>query len=186
MISALALLLGLALGGSASAGELLIQGARLWDGTGAAPVQGVDVRVEGERITQVGPDLPVPEGATVIDGAGATLLPGLIDSHVHLSMDPGAAWRQDTLQEHTELLRRSMAAYLACGVTTVLDPAVSEDNLKLIRELIDGGAPGPHYLTLGTPFSPDGGYPAAVVPGLPMVGSAADVERHFADRKSVV
>lgn len=62
-------------------GSFLVKGARVFDGRRDAGV--ADVLVTGERIAAVGPNLRVPEGATVIDGAGKTLLPGLIDAHVH-------------------------------------------------------------------------------------------------------
>jgi len=65
---------------------LAIVGAAVFDGTGAAAVPDATVLVEGERIAAVGPraQVAVPEGAAVIDGAGQTVLPGLIDMHVHL------------------------------------------------------------------------------------------------------
>lgn len=65
---------------------LLIRRVRLAGAPLCAPADPatVDVRVEGDRIAAIGPDLPVPPGATVEDGAGALLLPGLVESHTHL------------------------------------------------------------------------------------------------------
>src|SRR5438876_11703641 len=65
----------------------LITNARILDGTGREPFLGA-VRVEGNRITQVTPGAaaPAPDGATVINGAGATLMPGLIESHAHIGL----------------------------------------------------------------------------------------------------
>src|SRR5215216_4892588 len=63
-----------------------LTGATLIDGTGAAPQRGMTVVVEGRAIAAVGPDgaTAVPDGATRYDLAGRTLMPGLIDGHVHL------------------------------------------------------------------------------------------------------
>lgn len=155
--------------------DVLIVDARLWDGTGAPVQNGVDVRISGDRVVEIGHAL-ARDGTSVIDVAGATVIPGLIDAHVHLAMDPGAAWRTTTPEQHAEALRRHLRAYLACGFTTILDPAVAPDELALIRATLADGAPGPRYLTLGTPFSPPDGYVAVVIPGFPSVASAADVE----------
>ncbi len=65
----------------------LLTSARIIDGTGREPFVGA-VRAEGNRITRVapGPTAPAPDGATVIDCAGATLMPGLIESHAHIGL----------------------------------------------------------------------------------------------------
>ncbi|MBN2334176.1 amidohydrolase family protein, partial [Candidatus Bathyarchaeota archaeon] len=65
-------------------------GATLIDGTGAKPVKDASVIVEGDRVKAAGKGLDVPRGADVIDVGGRTVLPGLIDSHLHLcsSGDP--------------------------------------------------------------------------------------------------
>src|SRR5688500_9817494 len=59
---------------------------RLIDGTGAAPVENGVVVIQGERIACAGPAAacPVPAGSRVIDAAGGTILPGLIDLHAHV------------------------------------------------------------------------------------------------------
>ncbi len=181
---------------AALASDLLLQNARLWDGTGAPVRADVDVLIHDDRIQAVGPDLVAPEGARILDVAGATVMPGLIDSHVHLSLVPGAAWRTDSPEEEDALLRHHLRAYLACGVTTVLDPAVLPDAHARIRAALDGpastgastgapsgapstGSPGPRYLALGAPFSPPGGYVQAVLPAFPAVGTPEEVARHF-------
>jgi imidazolonepropionase-like amidohydrolase len=66
---------------SLSAQTVLFRGARVFDGTRMLDAQ--DVLVEGGRIARLGRGLTAPAGATVVDGAGKTLLPGLIDSHTH-------------------------------------------------------------------------------------------------------
>jgi imidazolonepropionase-like amidohydrolase len=62
-----------------------IRAGTLIDGTGRAPVRGAVILIRGDRIEAVGPDLAVPRGARVIDLSGATVLPGFIDAHVHLT-----------------------------------------------------------------------------------------------------
>src|SRR5471030_179807 len=69
----------------ASMPVVIIKAARLIDGRGGVPIVPAMVRVDGERITAVGSTLAVPQGARVIDLGAATLLPGLIDLHTHLT-----------------------------------------------------------------------------------------------------
>ena len=66
--------------------KTLFRNASILDGSGAAPFRG-DVLVDGERIVEVAPAGRLPPGvdARIIDCAGATLMPGLIEPHAHLS-----------------------------------------------------------------------------------------------------
>jgi imidazolonepropionase-like amidohydrolase len=76
-------------------------------------------------------------------------------------------------------LKKHLAAYLACGVTTILDPAVLPEEQQKIEGLLASGAAGPRYLSLGIPFSPPGGYVAAVIPAFPSVDTPEAVEAQF-------
>ncbi|HLN13274.1 MAG TPA: amidohydrolase family protein, partial [bacterium] len=71
----------------------VVTGGRLIDGTGAPPVENATVVIRGDRIAAVGPAarVPVPAepGVRTIDARGKTVLPGLIDSHVHFTGDTG-------------------------------------------------------------------------------------------------
>jgi imidazolonepropionase-like amidohydrolase len=101
-------------------GGLAITNVRVFDGTEVIPR--ATVVIEGDRIASVGPDVPVPAGATVIDGRGKTLLPGLIDAHAHVHM---AAQLEQSL---------------AFGVTTVLDMFALPDDVKPLRADVAGRA----------------------------------------------
>src|SRR5438270_6554301 len=76
---------------------VVVRAARLIDGRGGAPLDSAMVIVRGERIEAVGRDLPVPPGARVIDLGNATLLPGLIDLHTHLT-STGVHWEDELLK----------------------------------------------------------------------------------------
>lgn len=92
--------------------SLLIRGARVFDGERTWPR--ADVLVQGGQIAAIAESLAVPAGADVIDAAGQTLLPGLIDAHVH-------TWGE---------ARRQMLRF---GVTSALDMFSSPDTLQAQR-----------------------------------------------------
>ena len=62
----------------------VIKCGRLIDGTGAAPITNAVVVIEDTKIKAVGKNIPIPKGAKVIDATGKTVMPGLIDSHLHI------------------------------------------------------------------------------------------------------
>src|SRR5216683_4703193 len=70
---------------TAAAPITIIKAGRLVDGRGGEPMAPAMVRIEGEKIAEVGRSLTIPSDAKVIDLGEATLLPGLIDLHTHLT-----------------------------------------------------------------------------------------------------
>jgi imidazolonepropionase-like amidohydrolase len=120
-----------------------VRAARLIDGSGAAPLEDAVVLVEGERIRAFGRDLPVPEGARVIDLGGATLLPGLIDCHTHVtSGDPADYYESLFRKSHVDYAvtahvyaRRTLEA----GFTTVREVGSLELIDVALRDAIDAG-----------------------------------------------
>ena len=104
------------------------------DAPGTAPQR--TVLVEGDRIAAVGPAdaVTVPAGATVVDGRGKFVLPGLADMHTHI----GADYRPGQTAQRADLL-----LYLATGVTTIRNAAGSEDLLRLAAAIDDGTLLGP-------------------------------------------
>src|SRR5580704_18205019 len=71
---------------------VIVRAARLIDGRGGPPLEPAMVRIAGDRIVEVAATMTVPPGATVIDLGGATLLPGLIDLHTHLTDRDDVHW----------------------------------------------------------------------------------------------
>src|SRR6516165_12684133 len=85
-LASIAFLLLIASGPAAQPRTLVLEGGTLIDGTGRRPVADAVIVIEGERIKTVGTkgSVSYPPGATVIKLDGRTILPGLIDGHVHL------------------------------------------------------------------------------------------------------
>jgi imidazolonepropionase-like amidohydrolase len=106
--------------------------------TGPARLRDQIVVVRGDRIVAVGPRgrVPVPRGARRIAGRGLTLMPGLVDMHVHLAPVPGA---------EGDAAHRALAVMLAHGVTTARGMAGSPNNL-VVRDAIESGSlTGPRF-----------------------------------------
>jgi imidazolonepropionase-like amidohydrolase len=142
---------------------VVLKAARLVDGRGGAPLAPAMVRVDGDRIAEVGSRLTVPAGARVIDLGDATLLPGLIDLHTHLTDKFGVHWEQalvSTTPGQAALWGAVNArTTLMAGFTTCRDmgptwPYVDVD----LRDVIgQGGLPGPRLLVAGNYVSSTGG-----------------------------
>jgi len=142
---------------------VVLKAARLIDGRGGAPLAPAMVRVDGDRIADVGSRLAVPSGARVVDLGDATLLPGLIDLHTHLTDKFGVHWEQalvSTTPGQAALWGAANArATLMAGFTTCRDmgptwPYVDVDLRNVIEQ---GGVPGPRLLVAGNYVSSTGG-----------------------------
>lgn len=141
---------------------LVLVGASLIDGSGAEPVRGRAVVVEGARITQVVDDARAPRGRR-IDLSGCTLLPGLINCHVHLCFgaeaDPVRVMKDEPhALTALKVLRRAQETVEA-GVTTVRDLGGRDyAEFAVRRAVAEGLFPGPRILGAGRPVCMTGGH----------------------------
>ncbi len=136
----------------------LIRNCRVFDGTSHVLKSNTDVLVEGNRIAAVESVPDVPENCVVLDGRGATLMPGLIDAHVHVYSpfidERKCADLPPTLMAiHAARRLRSM---LDRGFTTVRDVAGGDFGIK--QALEEGLIPGPRLFISGRALSTTGGH----------------------------
>jgi Tol biopolymer transport system component/imidazolonepropionase-like amidohydrolase len=123
-------------------GSLVLQGARVVTMVGDEVIERGDILIEGNRIRAVGPSgtVDVPDGATVRDVSGMTILPGFVDTHAHMRPPSGV----HTTQPWPYL------ANLAFGVTTTRDPQTSvSDVLTYADQVRAGKATGPRIYSTG-------------------------------------
>jgi imidazolonepropionase-like amidohydrolase len=149
---------------SAQAPEPLIavRAARLIDGRGAAPIAAAVVLVRGDRIEAAGAGLPIPAGTRIIDLGSATLLPGLIDLHTHLT-STGVHWEDELLKTTPGQAAlhgaRNALVTLRAGFTTCRDmgPTWPFTDVDLRKAIDEGVVPGPRLMVSGNYVSATGG-----------------------------
>jgi imidazolonepropionase-like amidohydrolase len=152
----------------APARAIVLHAARLLDVKTGRIVEPGEVLVQGERIVEVGKSVKRPEGAEVIDLGDRTLLPGLIDAHVHLFLHPGAEDLQ-TVQESVP--QRTIMATLAArddlmaGFTAERDmgtEGAGSADTAIRNAINDGLIPGPRLRISGNAVNILGGHEDAI------------------------
>jgi imidazolonepropionase-like amidohydrolase len=141
---------------------VVVRAARLIDGRGGAPTTPAVVVIRGDRIDAVGSGLAIPPGARVIDLGTATLLPGLIDLHTHLT-STGVHWEDELLKTTPGQAAlhgaQNARITLLAGFTTCRDmgPTWPYVDIDLRKAIDEGVVPGPRLLASGNYVSPTGG-----------------------------
>lgn len=140
---------------------LVLKNAVVIDGTGGDPIANGSVVVEGDRIKEVlrGPLGQLPSDALTIDCRNQTLLPGLIDGHVHLGAIDANIMEQQRLYHPSMLVIRTlkvMQEALDQGFTTVRDAGGADAGYREAQRL--GLIPGPRIFISGCALSQTGGH----------------------------
>ncbi|HLZ70274.1 MAG TPA: amidohydrolase family protein [Dehalococcoidia bacterium] len=139
----------------------VITSANIFDAEAGSLRPGLDVRVEDGRIAAIGRALP-RAAAEVVDAAGLTLLPGLIDCHVHLAYDgrPGEPLDPvDPVAVYAWRMANNARATLRAGFTTVRDlGAPHAINCELMRAVEQGMVVGPRIVSAGRMVTMTGGH----------------------------
>jgi len=140
--------------------SFLIRGARIFIGDGKVMDTGA-ILVRNGKIAQVyegaGPD-PKSVAAEPMEAAGKTVLPGLIDVHVHLGA-PGGFYPSGTEYDGHKIMLRNLAAYLYSGVTTVRSVGDGLDEVLKVRQTVNSGEMlGAQLFACGPLFTAPGGH----------------------------
>ncbi|CAN5715516.1 amidohydrolase family protein [soil metagenome] len=154
----------LVMGSPATAKDIVIHAGRLIDGVSKTPRAEVSILIHDDRITGVQAGYVTPAGAEVIDLKSGTVLPGLIDTHDHITSgfhkgDPirnaVTLTSYDTAIEATNYARATLLA----GFTSVRDVGGETGVVVALKKAINSGEiPGPRLWVAGAPISPTGGH----------------------------
>jgi len=158
-----------------STGVLALTNVRLIDGTGHDPSENMAIIIDGNRIKNVGPVTSYPDNTNVVDLRGLTVMPGLIDCHLHLgglTIDqPGkaigkvsfidmASFFWDYLRNYAH--RRRLA--IENGVTTIRSAGDHYPHIIRLRDKIAAGKlSGPRIFAPGPIITAPGGHPAGTI-----------------------
>jgi len=163
----------------------ILKAAHLFDGRSGTLVSPGLVVVQGSKILAVGTDAAIPVGAKVIDLGDATLVPGYIDAHTHITFDHDDDWAQGFYDgmlrfpvEQSFHAARNAKVTLQAGVTSVRDVGSSDFIDVALRNAINGGlTEGPRMLVAGHAIGSTGGHcdsspfpPERVTPSGPLEG----------------
>ncbi len=155
----------------------LIRNVRVIDARGDEGIH--DVWVQHGRIAAIDPEV-VPEDAEVLDGEGRAVVPGLIDSHVHVTMAPGQSWRDESEEALWVRRAKHLRAFLAWGITTVIDPGIPSEEARAARALATR-SPAPEILFVGPLLGPLNGYPSKVLPTISGISETRQVAERMDD-----
>jgi imidazolonepropionase-like amidohydrolase len=142
-------------------GTLVLKNAVIIDGTGSDPRPNGSVIVEGDRMKEILPGPPgrIPAESVVIDCRGQTLLPGLIDAHVHSGAVDANIMEQQRLYHPSMLVIRTLRVLqeaLDQGFTTIRDAGGADPGFR--EALKQGLIPGPRMFVSGCALSQTGGH----------------------------
>jgi imidazolonepropionase-like amidohydrolase len=131
---------------------------RVFDGKSERLSGPTSVLIEGNKIARIGPAIAAPAGATVIQGGGRTLMPGLIDAHAHMAMSVVPLPVIATADPNYTTLRQGKAAgeMLMRGFTSARD--LSGPTFGLKRAIDEGHIPGPRIWPAGAGISQTAGH----------------------------
>lgn len=145
----------------APSGVTVFRQVDVFPGEPAEVLRAQDVWVEEGTIRHLGPAgaREIPPGATVVDGEGLTLLPGLIDLHVHVFGGSAPPWKLALPQP-----LRNLQTFLWAGVTTVVDLGGElQESVELRGRIARGEVLGPRLLVAGPHVTAPGGHPVAML-----------------------
>ena len=143
---------------------IAIHQVRLIDGTGDLH-DNATLLVRGTKIFAAGPsdEIRIPKGAVRIDGRGLTIIPGLIDCHVHLCLggEPDVVGALESEQPSYTLLKSAThaKATIEAGITTVRDVGSRDHSIFVLKQAIESGLiPGPRIVGAGRAICMIGGH----------------------------
>ena len=151
-----------------SSGITVVKAGRLIDGKSDAVRNNVIIRIEGDRIVAVGPNVEIPAGAAVIDLLNSTVLPGLIDAHTHVLLqgditteDYEVQVLKESIPYRTLRAAKAMHTSLTHGFTTLRDlgtEAAGYADVDLKKAVQNGVIEGPRLIVAGLAINATGRY----------------------------
>jgi imidazolonepropionase-like amidohydrolase len=147
---------------------VIFEGARLIDGRGRPPIETSALLVENGRITGVGRhgDVKAPVGATRVDLSGKTVIPALINVHVHIGYEGYTSWGAENYTPQNVLDHLQREAFYGVGVTQSVGSSPTDASIQFARDQAAGKfAPASRFLFMPGMAPPNGGPDAVLLKG---------------------
>src|SRR5258708_18622495 len=144
-----------------AAKTVVIRAGHLLDVKTGKTLTNQTILIQGDKIASVGSDTQVPAGAQVVDLSNATVLPGLIDAHTHITMTTNFGYSRLAISVPREALNgaRNARVTLDAGFTTIRNVGATGFTDVALRDAINAGdVPGPRMLVSGPALSITGGH----------------------------
>ncbi|GAA3686046.1 amidohydrolase family protein [Nonomuraea antimicrobica] len=169
----------------AHTGRYRLVGGTIWDGTGEHLVEDGELGIQGDRIVYVGPrrePADVPRETVTVELGGAYVLPGFIDTHVHLGLageeSPLAALARFETHSHLRTAR-TIRQTLEAGITTARDLGGLDAGYR--HAIAEGLVDGPRLHLAVSAISPTGGHADLCLPNGTQIGGAYSAASRIAD-----
>ncbi|HVM93370.1 MAG TPA: amidohydrolase family protein [Terriglobales bacterium] len=140
---------------------VVVRAGRLLDVKSGKMLANQTIVIQGDKIASVGGAIETPAGARVIDLSNATVLPGLIDAHTHITFDPNFGYSSLGISAPREALigAKNARITLEAGFTTVRNVGATDFTDVALRDAINAGdVPGPRMIVSGPALSITGGH----------------------------
>ena len=147
---------------------VLYEGARLLDGRGRPPIEKSALIVENGRLTAVGPQGAVnaPAGATRVDLSGKTVMPAMVNVHVHIGYEGYTNWGADNYTPQNVLDHLQREAFYGVGVTQSVGSSPTDASIQFARDQAAGKfPPAARFLFMPGMAPPNGGPDAVLLKG---------------------
>src|SRR4051812_48399780 len=133
---------------------ILVRAGRLFDARTGSILTNQSILIRGERIADVGANITAPAGARVVDLSRATVLPGMIDAHVHVALNVP----NESFEHHTFVMIQSAQRDLDAGFTTIvdMDSRGGFGTVELRNAINSGLVRGPRMQVAGQSLNPRG------------------------------
>ena len=140
---------------------VVVKAGKLLDVKTGKTLTNQTIFIQGDKIVSVSSNAQAPAGATVVDLPNATVLPGLIDAHTHITMNPSFGYQTLGISVPREALigAKNAKVTLEAGITTIRNVGAHGYTDVALRDAINAGdVPGPRMLVSGPPLSITGGH----------------------------
>src|SRR5580658_6700757 len=147
---------------SSCCGQVLYEGARLITGDGSAPIENGSLLVQDGRIRAVGVSV-APRGVKRVDLRGKTVIPAMINSHLHIGYEGYTSWGAENYTPRNVLDHLEREAFYGVGATQTVGSSPTDSSIQFVKDQAAGKFPPASRFFFIPGMAPPGGGPDATL-----------------------